>query len=89
MTVTGGCLCGEVRYRAQGEPLWVVHCHCRWCQRVSGAAFLTCISFRTVDFEWVEETKNAVNWTRVRRTFARPLDGRSRLTRPQFSQQRG
>ena len=54
MTVTGGCLCGEVRYRANGEPLWVVHCHCRWCQRVSGAAFLTCISFRAVDFEWVE-----------------------------------
>ena len=30
----------------------------------------------------VKEGKNATNWTRVRRTYARPLDGRSRLTLP-------
>ncbi len=52
MAITGGCLCGEVRYRAYGEALWVVHCHCRWCQRVSGAAFLTYVGFRTEDLEW-------------------------------------
>ena len=54
MDITGGCLCGEVRYRAKGEALWVVHCHCRWCQRVSGAAFLTYVGFRTEDLEWAK-----------------------------------
>jgi len=52
MTITGGCLCGDVHYRAKGEALWVAHCHCRWCQRVSGAAFLTYVGFRTEDLEW-------------------------------------
>jgi hypothetical protein len=52
MAITGGCLCGEVRYRAYGEALWVVHCHCRWCQRVSGAAFLTYVGFPTEDLDW-------------------------------------
>ena len=35
----GGCACGGVRYRMQGAPLFVHCCHCRWCQRESGAAF--------------------------------------------------
>lgn len=35
----GGCDCGAVRYRMQTPPLVVHCCHCRWCQRESGAAF--------------------------------------------------
>jgi len=35
----GGCDCGRVRYRMQTAPLIVHCCHCRWCQRESGAAF--------------------------------------------------
>jgi hypothetical protein len=35
----GGCDCREVRYRMQTKPLFVNCCHCRWCQRESGAAF--------------------------------------------------
>jgi len=35
----GGCSCGEVRYSISGNPLFVHCCHCRWCQRESGAAF--------------------------------------------------
>lgn len=38
-TFTGGCACGEVRYRMMSRPLYVHCCHCRWCQRESGAAF--------------------------------------------------
>jgi hypothetical protein len=36
---TGGCSCRGVRYGMQGAPLIVHCCHCRWCQRESGAAF--------------------------------------------------
>jgi hypothetical protein len=35
----GGCDCQAVRYRMETEPLFVHCCHCRWCQRESGAAF--------------------------------------------------
>ena len=35
----GGCDCGSVRYRLTTKPLIVHCCHCRWCQRESGASF--------------------------------------------------
>lgn len=35
----GGCDCRAVRYRMETAPLFVNCCHCRWCQRESGAAF--------------------------------------------------
>jgi hypothetical protein len=37
--IDGGCDCGHVRYRMATKPLVVHCCHCRWCQRESGAAF--------------------------------------------------
>ncbi len=54
MEITGGCLCGDVRYRATGEPLRVAHCHCRNCQRASGSAFLTYVALRAEDLEWAK-----------------------------------
>lgn len=35
----GGCDCRTVRYRLESPPLFVHCCHCRWCQRESGASF--------------------------------------------------
>lgn len=35
----GGCDCRSVRYRLTRNPLFVHCCHCRWCQRESGASF--------------------------------------------------
>jgi hypothetical protein len=35
----GGCTCGAVRYRMMTKPLFVHCCHCRWCQRETGASF--------------------------------------------------
>ena len=35
----GGCTCGAVRYRMTSEPMFVHCCHCRWCQRETGASF--------------------------------------------------
>ena len=35
----GGCTCGHVRYQITSKPLIVHCCHCRWCQRQTGAAF--------------------------------------------------
>jgi hypothetical protein len=52
MEWTGGCLCGAVRYRASGDPLRVVHCHCGMCRRVSGAVFMTFVHFAKDGFAW-------------------------------------
>jgi hypothetical protein len=35
----GRCTCGEVRYRMTTGPMFVHCCHCRWCQRETGASF--------------------------------------------------
>ncbi len=35
----GGCTCQEVRYRMTSGPMIVHSCHCRWCQRETGASF--------------------------------------------------
>lgn len=37
--LSGGCDCQEIRYRLSSRPLFVHCCHCRWCQRETGAAF--------------------------------------------------
>jgi hypothetical protein len=35
----GGCTCRAVRYRMTTPPMIVHCCHCRWCQRETGASF--------------------------------------------------
>ena len=35
----GGCTCRAIRYRMISAPLFVHCCHCRWCQRETGASF--------------------------------------------------
>ena len=36
----GGCLCGKLRYQVQSPPVRVTMCHCRFCQRATGGAYL-------------------------------------------------
>ena len=39
--MTGGCLCGAVRYALDAPPGPAVNCHCQYCRRAHGAAFVT------------------------------------------------
>ncbi|MCH7555435.1 MAG: GFA family protein [Proteobacteria bacterium] len=50
----GGCLCGAVRYRCVGEPLWVAHCHCRSCRRASGSVVMTWAGYRGENYGIIE-----------------------------------
>ncbi len=43
--ISGGCLCGAVRYEAEGDPIYAGYCYCRDCQRLSGSAFVAFIGF--------------------------------------------
>ena len=45
-TTHGRCLCGKVRMRIEGEPIWVGHCHCQSCRRNTGSAVATFVAFR-------------------------------------------
>ena len=38
MEIEGGCYCGAVRYKAEGDALFKGQCHCRECQYISGGA---------------------------------------------------
>ena len=37
--ITGGCACGAVHYEIGAEPVFMLNCHCRDCQRATGAAY--------------------------------------------------
>ena len=38
--LTGRCTCGEIHYELTDRPLFVHACHCTWCQRETGSAFV-------------------------------------------------
>lgn len=44
-SVCGSCLCGAVRFIADLPAKWVAHCHCTYCRRAHGAAFVTWAGF--------------------------------------------
>ncbi len=55
----GGCACGAVRYEATAEPILMLHCHCRDCQRSSGGPYA---SFVVVPTEAFKITKGALRF---------------------------
>ena len=44
-SMTGGCLCGQVRYTVTSEPVRSYVCHCRDCQHSTGSSFAPGMSF--------------------------------------------
>jgi hypothetical protein len=50
---TGGCLCGNVRYRADAEPLWLCHCHCSMCRKQTGSPATTWVGFPAATVSWL------------------------------------
>ncbi len=57
----GGCACGAVRYRLERAPLFVNCCHCRWCQRETGAAFALNAMIESAHITVLGATPEAVN----------------------------
>jgi hypothetical protein len=59
--MTGGCQCGQVRYRLTGDRPGIWACHCGECQKQSGSAFG--LSLPTPAAQ-VETTGMMASWTR-------------------------
>ena len=50
----GGCLCGAIRYRADGPLLYATHCHCTLCRRASGAPLVSWATFSADGFHIIQ-----------------------------------
>ncbi len=50
----GGCLCGALRYEVAGQPGRVTLCHCKFCQRATGGAYLVEPIFGSGDFSVIK-----------------------------------
>jgi hypothetical protein len=50
--LTGGCQCGAVRFALTATPVRISICHCRMCQKASGAPFASFADIRKSDFAW-------------------------------------
>lgn len=66
----GGCLCGAVRYRVEGEPLNIGICHCETCRRAASAPRLPFVGFPTGRFRLTRGEPHAFDSSPgVTRTF--------------------
>ena len=50
--LTGGCLCGAVRFEARPEKREGYYCHCRMCQLAFGNTRATFINLRKDQVTW-------------------------------------
>ena len=50
--ITGRCLCGAIRYRADAPPLWTTMCHCDSCRRACSAPIVAWMGFATESVSW-------------------------------------
>ncbi len=55
ITMTGGCHCGQVRYRITVDAGEAYLCHCRMCQRATGGFAAAFVSVRLDRLEWLSE----------------------------------
>ena len=84
-TLTGGCLCGAVRYEIDAEPIMAAFCHCLSCRKLSGggrsplAAFPEAaarITGQTAGYDWTADSGATVT-TSFCPTCGSPLFGRN------------
>ncbi len=60
-SVSGGCYCGKVRYRANGVSPEVTECHCSQCRKQSGHRYAT-VDMKAGDLEI--EGRDNITWFR-------------------------
>ena len=54
MKIEGGCYCGALRYKAEGDPMFKGQCHCRECQYFSGGQSNVIIAMPNAGFSYTK-----------------------------------
>lgn len=80
-TLTGGCLCGAVRYEATGVTTRFYHCHCRRCRKATGTGHATNVflqpgTLRFLDGEELVRTFKPPDAQRFANVFCSQCGGR-------------
>jgi len=53
----GQCLCGDFRFRIDGDLVFMHHCHCGYCRKSQGSAYSTMIGVDEKNLHWDAEGK--------------------------------
>ena len=61
MAVTGGCLCGAVRFRSEADPIRTRTCWCRLCQALGGGSATVNVALPTEGFAVEGQTADYVS----------------------------
>lgn len=86
MTIEGGCYCGALRYKAEGEPMMKAQCHCRECQYITGGAPNMFIAMPVAGFSYTKGTPQKFTRSDIENPVTREFCGQCGthvVTRPQ------
>ncbi|MBK6286731.1 MAG: GFA family protein [Gammaproteobacteria bacterium] len=64
----GFCLCGQLRFRAEGDPRWVAYCHCASCRRHTASPVACFVNFRLEQLRFSGERAQFVSSPGVTRS---------------------
>ena len=67
----GHCLCGAVRFTADGEPKWTGFCHCQSCRRHTGAPVSAYAGFEAAKVRFTGDLTRFESSPGVRREIGR------------------
>lgn len=59
MEIEGGCYCGGIRYKAEGDALFKGQCHCRECQYIAGGGPNIVLGMPLASFEYTKGAPKA------------------------------
>lgn len=69
--LSGGCLCGAVKFELEDNFSAFFQCHCRQCQQVTGAAYAANIFTAPDNIKWVAGHDNVTVYEHPEREFAK------------------
>jgi len=60
--IEGGCLCGDIRYRATGPWLRFLHCHCSRCRHATGSGHASNLFTAPDNLQWLTDEANIIRY---------------------------